>query len=138
MTWPQIGVFIAVVLVTFVVGLTLLPLIFGWYGVPWAMGPGMMQGGTSEGWCPVCGGTGRYSGGFVGGLFGWVLMFMAILFPLGLLALLGLGIVWVARAVGRPMNHTPSSGQTCPRCGRPVAVDWRACPYCQEDLERLG
>jgi len=136
--WTQVGAFSAIVLVIFVIGVTLLPLVFGWYGGSSVMGPAMMGGQTQGGWCPVCGGTGRYSGGFFGGVFGSVFMLMAILFPVGLLVLLILGIVLVARAVSRPTNQTPSSGQTCPKCGKAVAVDWRACPFCGEDFERLG
>jgi uncharacterized membrane protein len=136
--WTQIVAFVGIVAVVFVVGVLLLPLVFGWYGGSWAMGPGMMGGQTQGGWCPFCGGTGRYSGGFFGGAFAWVLMVMTFLFPLGLLALLVVGIVWVARAAARSSNETHSSGHTCPKCGKAIEVDWRACPFCREDLERLG
>jgi hypothetical protein len=136
--WTQVGVFAAIVVVIFVIGVTLLPLVFGWYGGSSAMGPGMMGGQTQGGWCPFCGGTGRGSGGFFGGMFGWAFMLMAVLFPVGLLVLLILGVVWVARAVSRPTNQSASPGQTCPHCGKAVEVDWRACPFCAEDFERLG
>jgi len=136
--WTQVGVFAAIVLVIFVIGVALLPLVFGWYGGSWAMGPGMMGGQTQGGWCPFCGGTGRSSGGFLGGVFGWVFMLMAIVFPVGLLVLLILGIVWMARVVSRSTAQSASPGQTCPHCGKAVEVDWRACPFCQEDLERLS
>jgi hypothetical protein len=135
--WTQVGVFAAVVLVTFVIGIMLLPLVLGWYGGSWTMGPGMMGGRTQGGWCPFCGGTGRYSGWGFGGIFGWVFMFVALLFPVGLLVLLALGIIWVARRVIRPSSQTQSSSPTCPKCGQAVEVDWRACPFCREDLERL-
>jgi hypothetical protein len=135
--WTQVGVFASVVLVTFVVGILLLPFVFGWFGGSWAMGPGMMGGQTQEGWCPFCGGTGRFSGGFFGGASTWVFMVMTFLFPVGLLALVIVGVVWVARAVVRSPDQTPSSGQTCPKCGAGIEVDWRACPFCREDLERL-
>ena len=136
--WTHIVAFAAIVLVIFIIGIMLLPLVFGWSGVSWSMGPGMMGGQTQGGWCPFCGGTGTSSGWGFGGVFGWFFMLMAILFPVGLLVLLILGIAWVVRAVSRPTNQTPSSGQTCPKCGKAVEVDWRACPFCQEDLERLG
>ena len=136
--WPQVGVFAAIVLVIFVIGVTILPFVFGWYGGSSAMGPGMMGGQTQGGWCPFCGGTGTSSGWGSGGVFAWVFVLMAILLPVGLLVLLILGIVWVARAVSRPTNQSESPGQTCPKCGKAVEVDWRACPFCAEDFEQLG
>lgn len=132
--WTQVGVFAVIVLVILLVGITLLPLLLGGWGM---MGPGMMGGGWSEGWCPFCGGTGRYPGGFFGGILGWVFILAGMLFPLGLLVLLALGIVWLVRAVGRPPSGTTPSPQTCPKCGKPVAVDWRVCPFCEEDLQSL-
>lgn len=133
----QIGVFAAIVLIIFVCGVTILPFLFGGYGGWGTMGPGMMGGEWSGGWCPFCGGTGRSPGGFYGGSFGWLFILPAMLFPLGLLVLLVLGIVWVARVVSRPTTRTPSpSDQTCPHCGKPVEVDWRHCPHCGETLER--
>jgi F0F1-type ATP synthase assembly protein I len=136
-TWRQAVAFVAVVLVTLVIGIMLLPLVFGWYGGAWTMGPGMMGGQTQGDWCPFCGGTGRYQGWGFGGVFGWFFMLGTLLFPLGLLVLLILGIVWVARAVSRPTNQSASPGHTCPKCGKAVEVDWRACPFCAEDFERL-
>jgi len=132
--WAQIGVFAAIVLVILLVGITLLPLLFGGWGM---MGPSMMGRGWSEGWCPFCGGTGRYPGGFFGGMFGWLFVLAAMLFPLGFLVLLILGIVWLVRAVTRPREGTAAAPQTCRRCGKPVAVDWRVCPFCEEDLQSL-
>ncbi len=133
--WAQIGVFAAIVLVILLAGITLLPLLFGGWGM---MGPGMMGGEWSGGWCPFCGGTGRYPGGFFGGMFGWLFILVSMLFPLGLLVLLALGIVWLVRAVSQPTRDVaPPSAQTCPKCGKPVAVDWRVCPFCEEDLQSL-
>jgi hypothetical protein len=132
--WAQIGVFAAIVLVILLVGMTLLPLLFGGRGL---MGPGMMGGEWSGGLCPLCGGTGRYPGGFFGGILGWVFILAGMLFPLGFLVLLILAIVWLVRAVTRPPSGTTPSPQTCRRCGKPVEVDWRACPFCEEDLQRL-
>ncbi len=133
--WTQIGVFAAIVLVVFLVGITLLSFLFGGWGM---MGRGMMGRGWTEGWCPFCGGTGRYPGGFFGGIFGWTFMLMATLFPLGLLALLVLGIVWLVRTASRPASQAePRSVQTCRKCGKAVKVDWRVCPFCEEDLHQL-
>lgn len=132
--WTQIGVFAAIVLVIFLVGITVLLFLFGGYG------RGMMGGGWSEGWCPFCGGTGRSAGGFFGGIFGWVFMLMAILFPLGSLVLLALGVVWLVRTVTPSTSEVPRESPStlaCPRCGKAVDVDWRACPFCEEKLQSL-
>jgi hypothetical protein len=136
-TWKHIVAFVAIVAVTFFVGILLLPLVWGWYGGSWAMGPGMMGGQTQGGWWPFHGYTGRYPGSGIGGVFAWISTLALMLFPVGLLVLLLLGIVWVARAVLRPTNEMTSSSKSCPRCAKPVEVDWRACPFCGEDLERL-
>lgn len=133
--WAKVGVFVAIVLVVFIVGLWVLPLLLGGYGGWGTMGPGMMGGQWSQGWCPFCGGTGRYPGGVFGGVFGWLLMAMTMLLPLGLLALFILGVVWLARAVARPGPGVTPPPQACPGCGNPVAVGWRHCPHCGEDLQ---
>ncbi|TKJ28808.1 MAG: hypothetical protein CEE40_10395 [Chloroflexi bacterium B3_Chlor] len=133
--WTQIGVFAAIVLVIFLVGITVLPFLFGGYGAWGMMGPGMMGGESSSGWCPFCGGTGRSPGGFYGGIFGWLFILPAMLFPLGLLVLLILGIVWLARAASRPPSGAPAAPGECPECGKPIAGDWRHCPECGHDLE---
>ena len=131
--WTQIAVFAAIVVVIFIVGIMVLPFLFG----GWGMGPGMMGGGSQEGWCPFCGGTGRSPGGFFGGMFGWFVMLMAILFPLGFLVLVILGIVWLVRTVHRPPGEIARAPKPCPHCAKPVDVDWRACPFCEEDLMKL-
>jgi len=120
--WTQVLVFGAVVLVVFILGVTLLPFLFGGWGV---MGPGMMSG-----WSP------QY-GGWLGGVFGWLFMLVAMALPLGLLVLLILGIVWLARTVGGlgpASGPAPSTARTCPNCGQSVQADWQACPYCGENL----
>jgi hypothetical protein len=132
--WTQIGVFAAIVLVVFLIGITLLPFLFGGWGM---MGPAMMGSGSSEGLCPFCGGTGRSTGGFFGGIFGWVSILTGMLLPLGLLVLVILGIVWLVRAGSQPPSGTPPAPRACRKCGKPVAVDWRVCPFCEEDLLRL-
>jgi len=133
--WTQVGVFSAVVLIILVLGMTFLAILFGGYG-GWSMvGSGMVGRGWSAGWCPFCSGTGRSPGGFFGGIFSWVFTLAAMLFPLGLLVLLALGIVWLIRAVGRPLGGIARSPETCPSCGRPVAADWRLCPHCGEELQ---
>ena len=136
--WTRVGVFAAIVVVIFVIGVTLLPLVFGWYGGSWAMGPGMMGGQTQGGWCPFCGGTGTNSGWGSGGVFGWFFMLMAILFPMGLLVLLILGVVWLVRGSSRPRGSAPEPPRGCPECGKPVAGDWHHCPECGHGLDGDG
>jgi len=131
--WTQVLAFGLVVLVVFLVGLSLLPMLFG--GGYLGMGPGMMgRGGMMGGWCPWCGGTGRFDGGgLMGGPFGLLFMLLGLLIPIGLLSLLILGGVWLARDIGSTTAVVPSS-PTCPHCGRPVQADWQHCPYCAEEL----
>jgi hypothetical protein len=130
--WTQVAVFVGIVLVIAFAGIMILPILFGGYGGWGMMGPGMMGGWRQEGgWCPFCGGTGRYQGGFLGGLYGWLFM----LLPLGFLVLLILGIIWLVRAVSRPASSTAATPQTCPQCGKPVAADWRVCPHCGSELQ---
>lgn len=42
----------------------------------------------------------------------------AMLWPLGLLVLVILGIVWLVRAVGRPRGITAAPPLACPGCGQ--------------------
>lgn len=120
-SWIQVGVFAAIVLVTFMCGVTILPFLFGGYGGGGMMGPGMMGGG--------------WPGGFSGGMFGWPFMLMGLLFPLALLVLVVLGVVWLVRTTGRAPSGVVSLPQACPNCGKPVAGDWRHCPQCGEELQ---
>jgi len=63
------------------------------------------------------------------------------LFGIGLLALLVLGIVWLAGGFSNsktvttaPMQAAPAPMLTCKHCGKPVQADWRNCPYCGKKL----
>ena len=124
--WTQVLVFGAVALVVFIIGITLLSFVFG--------GWGMMGGGMMGGWCPWCGGTGRFGGGsLMGGLFGLIFNLLALLIPIGLLGLLVVGGVWLVRNVSRATTP-PAPAKTCPGCGRPTEPDWRNCPYCGAPL----
>jgi len=131
--WTQVLVFGLVVLVVFLVGISLLPMLFG--GGYWGMGPGMTgRGGMMGGWCPWCGGTGQFGGGgLLGSLFGLLFTLLGLLIPIGLLGLLILGGVWLMRSIGSTTAAVPPS-PTCRQCGQPVQADWRNCPYCGEEL----
>ncbi len=106
---------IALVLVLFF-GPYLLRLVFPTMGYGYGMmgyGHGSMMGGF---------------GFFPFGMFGMGLMW---LFPLGTIALVVLGVVWL-------VNNTNSSktvqGRVCPSCGKPAQADWKTCPYCGNGL----
>jgi hypothetical protein len=114
--WAQVGVFAAIVLLVFLIGTNLLGGFGGYGGM---MGPGMMGGGW--GFAPF---------GWLGALFMWLI-------PLGFLALIVAGIVWLVRAAGGS-SHTgppvPPAAGACPNCGRPTPADWQHCPYCGQAL----
>ena len=125
--WTQVVVFSIVALLVFVVGVSLLSVglggswgLWGGWGSGRMMGPGMM-------------------GGWGFGPFAWLGMIFMWLFPLGLLALSILGIVWLVRQVSRPSGPVTGpprgpAGGTCPNCGRPAQADWQLCPYCGQAL----
>ncbi|HHH41696.1 MAG TPA: zinc ribbon domain-containing protein [Chloroflexi bacterium] len=109
-----------VLLLVLLLGLSLFSF-WSWGGM---MGPGMMGG-----W----GMTGSWG-------WGWPGFFLMMVFPLGFLVLLILGVVWLIRLAGGiqagPPAPPPASppGKTCPSCGRTVQEDWQLCPYCGESL----
>jgi len=127
--WTQVAVFGGVVLLAFLIGISLLSFFgqgygYGGWGPGWMMGPGMMSG-----WRP----------GWMMGYGGWLFSLLSLIFPLGFLALLILGGVWLVRQISQP--QAPSAGrpeaqpgQTCPNCHRTVQTDWRLCPYCGQEL----
>ncbi|MCG2783489.1 MAG: zinc ribbon domain-containing protein [Anaerolineae bacterium] len=111
-TWKWI-LGIALVLVLFF-GPYLFQLVFPTVGY----GYGMMGSGRGSG---MMGGFGFFP-------FGMGLMW---LIPLGTIALIVLGVVWL-------VNNTNSSktvqGKVCPSCGKPAQTDWKTCPYCGNGL----
>lgn len=127
-SWTQVLVFGLVALLVFVLGIGVL-FLAGGRGMG-AMGPGMMgPWGGRGGWCPWCGGMGRFGGGLLGPIVG---LTFACLLPLGLLALLVVGGIWLARNVDGGTSQP--SNAACPSCGRAVEPDWQVCPTCGEDL----
>jgi ribosomal protein L32 len=132
--WTQVVVFGLVVLSILLIGTSFL--FFG--GGAWGMRGG--RGGMMGGWCPFCGGTGRWGGG-ISGLGGWLFMALAILLPLGLLALLAWGVMWLSRSASDSPPRAPSAppaAPTCPNCGKVVQADWKVCPYCGEELSQTN
>ena len=116
--WTQVAVFGIVALVVFMIGASLLSAYGSWGRMPgWGMmGPGMM-------------------GSWGYGSFGWLGMIFMLLFPLGFLILMVLGVIWLVKAAAQPSEQTPvTPGGTCPNCGRAVQTDWQLCPYCRQEL----
>lgn len=118
--WTQVIGFAVIALFVFMIGASLLSVGGGGWGPGRMMGPGMMGG---WGWGPL----------------GWVGMIVMGIFPLGLLALLILGIVWLLRQASSPPGPDAGppqapTGRMCPHCSRPVQADWRVCPYCTQPL----
>jgi len=95
--WTAILVFGAVVVLVVVAGCGLLWILSGAFSAtvgPRITGPGGMMGGR----CPWCGGTGVLGGGTLAGLF--ILLF-TVLVVLGVLGLVIVGVVWLARRSAR-------------------------------------
>ncbi|MFQ5855044.1 MAG: zinc-ribbon domain-containing protein [Anaerolineae bacterium] len=115
-TAREVVVFGLVVLAVLLGGLLLLGLFWGLGGMGFGMmGPGMMGPGMM--------------GGF--GAFWWLL---ACLIPLGLIALLVLGAVWLLSTARGIQGPDMTSQGTCPNCGRPGQADWQVCPHCGTPL----
>jgi hypothetical protein len=98
----------------------------------WGGRTGIGMHGMMAGWRPASGMGGWFFGPMaVFGIFGMLL-------PLGILALLVLGAVWLFQRAQssatedgptRPTGPAPAQ-QTCPSCGRVTEPDWRLCPTC--------
>ena len=116
-TWQWVTI-IVVAVAALLVGAVLGPFFVGGSG-PGYWGRGDMMGG--------------YGGGMMGGFapFGWIGMLLMWVFPLGVLVLVVLGIVWLVNAVSRPRGQAlVAPAKTGPNCARPVQADWRNCPHC--------
>ena len=120
-TWQWVTI-IVVAVAALLVGAVLGPF-FLWGGGPGYRG---MMGGYGRG---MMGGFGFAPFGLIGMLLMWV-------FPLGLLILVVLGIVWLVRAVSRPTSQPlVAPAKTCQNCAKPVQADWQNCPYCGAALQ---
>lgn len=110
--WVQVAVFGLVALLVLLVAASLMSPWTGRFGGMMG-GGGMMGPGMLGGW----------------GMLGWMWM---LLIPIVFVAVLVLGLVWLARQVSQPpAGGSPAAAAVpCPHCGRLVQVGWRACPYC--------
>ncbi|MGH2521241.1 MAG: zinc ribbon domain-containing protein [Anaerolineales bacterium] len=108
---------------------------FGPTGTPGGvMGPGMMGGMMGPGMMGGGGFNGSFNAPFGFGPFGWLMALPGLLFPLGLLMMVGAGGVWLVQAL-RPGpvaqgNASQAPSKQCPNCGQPVQSNWRNCPHC--------
>ena len=81
------------------------------------LGPRFLWGGGLGYRGGMMGGYSGMMGGFAP--FGWIGMLLMWVFPLGVLVLVVLGIVWLVNAVGRPRSQAPvAPAKTCPNCAR--------------------
>jgi hypothetical protein len=100
-------------------------------------GPGMM-GRNNFGPGMMNRSAGGFPGVFHGGLFGGGLMLLGLIFPLGILVLIVLGIVALFRVLRRPsatVAAAPISTAVCPKCGSTVQAGWTHCAACGAELE---
>jgi hypothetical protein len=67
------------------------------------------------------------------GILGGLLMCAV---PIGVVALIVIGIIMLVRAAQRPAQGPPVvPAPVCPNCGKSVQSDWKVCPHCGESLE---
>lgn len=114
---------------------------FGSAGIPGGMmgsgaiGPGMMSGMMGGGMMGG-GGFGPFSASSGFGGLNWLLALPSLLFPLGLLMLVGAGGVWLAQTpVPTAQGDSgPIPSKQCLHCGQPAQSNWRHCPHCGATL----
>ena len=80
------------------------------------------------------------------GMFGGMMLGMGVwmlfrfLFLIGILVLAGFGIAYLVKFSRKPAPTTVVSANapllhTCNQCGKVMASDWMACPYCGAKIE---
>ena len=119
-----IGISIILIAIT-VIASSILPFLLpqaawgGWQGM---MGPGHMFGG------------GGMTGGFGMPFFGLGMITM-LLWPVLIIGLIVLGVVWLVRSIGTPAApQPPAAAIYCSNCSKPLQPGWKACPYCGEKV----
>lgn len=72
-------------------------------------------------------------------MFGILGMVLMVGLPLGILALIVMGIIMLVRAGKKSDSETMPAAPVqpvCPACGQEVQQDWKVCPHCGEGLEK--
>lgn len=109
-----------------VIGLLLLLLVGGSLFFP-------VWGGGGNGWRWMDADCGGMMSGWSLSPLGWLFGLIGMLIPLGLLALLIVGGVWLIQQTIKPR---PAIVSNCPNCGRAVQADWQLCPNCGHSLTK--
>ena len=105
--------------------------IIGFFLLLFLFGGGMMSGWGYRGGWGMMDPYGMMGWGY--SPFGWIGMVFMWLTPLGVIALIVIGIAALLRNTGNPMP--PSSQSPCPSCGKGIQSDWKNCPYCGTALK---
>ena len=93
-------------------------------------GGGMMWGNRGYGGPGMMGNWGYSPFGWFGMGLGMIFMW---LIPIGILALIVLGVASLVRNTGNPPQA--SSLTPCSNCGKGTQADWQTCPYCGNSLK---
>jgi rRNA maturation endonuclease Nob1 len=67
--------------------------------------------------------------------FGMLGMLFRGLIPLGVLVLAGFGVAYLAKSGKKNTSPARPLNPTCASCGKPLAAEWKACPYCGKPVE---
>ena len=72
-----------------------------------------------------------YGSGYGGMMGPWMMggPFMMLLWPLGFIVLLVLGITWLVNS-SRARSAPGEPAGRCPNCGQPVQSEWKHCANC--------
>jgi hypothetical protein len=112
-----------------------------WYGYG-MMGASRFPGWEGRGVMPMHPGEFYGRSGFRTGGFFWLGMLPHLVFSLGVLIFIVLGVIYLVRLLGGQHSHVAATPQTpaieatasCSNCGKAVQADWSHCPYCGNPL----
>ncbi len=78
--------------------------------------------------------------GVFSGMMGFGLLGMLFrgLIPLGILVLAGFGVAYLVKNGKKSTPPTMPVTPTCSSCGKPLAADWKTCPYCGKSVEPVA
>jgi len=142
--WILVGGIVLIALLC--AGALLVRGVFGTGGSVFLFGPRMLGPDIDRFRDP--GGMPMMRPGFPGvGLLEGLILLLILGVPLGIFALLIVGLVLLLRrpaayvapaAAAGPVQVVDASAaaetRACPNCGRPVQTGWQVCPYCRQEL----